>query len=121
MPTVSGSILGSRPRVGGRLPDGGPMTRHTFVERLALRVLAREGITAIWHLHIAAAQADAGGRPTAAAMLIEIADAAEREWRGGGFRGRLPPPTLAAARKTRTDPHRRKEEKRPPLAHTNAP
>ena len=57
------------------------MTRHTFVERLAFRVLAREGITAIWHLHIAAAQADAGGRPTAAAMLIEIADAAEREWR----------------------------------------
>jgi hypothetical protein len=57
------------------------MTRHTFVERLALRVLAREGITAIWHLHIAAAQADAGGRPTAAAMLIETADAAEREWR----------------------------------------
>jgi hypothetical protein len=57
------------------------MTRRTVVERLAFRALAREGITAIWHLHVAAAQADAGGRLTAAAMLIEIADAVEREWR----------------------------------------
>jgi hypothetical protein len=57
------------------------MTRHTFVERMALHILAREGITAIWHLHIAAAQANAGGQSAAAAMLIEIADAAEREWR----------------------------------------
>lgn len=57
------------------------MTRHSFTGRLALRVLAREGITAIWHLHIAAAEADGGGRASAAALLIEIADAAEREWR----------------------------------------
>jgi hypothetical protein len=57
------------------------MTRHTSVERSASRVLAREGITAIWDLHIAAAQAGADGRSTAAPMLIEMADAAEREWR----------------------------------------
>ena len=57
------------------------MTRYTFAERLALRVLAREGITAIWHLHLAAADADAGGRSSAAEMLIELADAAERQWR----------------------------------------
>jgi len=56
------------------------MTRGTFAQRLAARLLAREGMTAIWQLHVAAADADRRGHPSVAAILIEIADAAEREW-----------------------------------------
>ena len=43
-------------------------------------MLAREGMPAIWRLHVAAADADRRGHSSVAAMLIEIADAAEREW-----------------------------------------
>ena len=56
------------------------MTRHTFAQTLAVRMLAREGMTAIWELHVAAASAYQRGQSSVAAMLIEIADAAEREW-----------------------------------------
>ena len=56
------------------------MTRETFAERVAVRVMAREGMTAIWDFHIAAADAYRRGRTEVATMLIEIADAAEREW-----------------------------------------
>jgi hypothetical protein len=57
------------------------MTRQTFTQKLAVRVLAREGMTAIWELHVAAAEAYQRGHSSVAAMLIEIADAAEWEWR----------------------------------------
>jgi hypothetical protein len=57
------------------------MTRETFAEKLALRMLACEGIRAIWQLHVTAADAERRGQPAVAAILIEIADAAEREWR----------------------------------------
>jgi hypothetical protein len=56
------------------------MTRQIFARKLALRMLAGEGITAIWELNVAAAAAYRRGQSNAAAMLIEIADAAEREW-----------------------------------------
>ena len=56
------------------------MTRQTFAQKLAVRVLAREGMTAIWELHVAAAEAYQRGQSSVAAILIEIADAAEREW-----------------------------------------
>jgi hypothetical protein len=43
-------------------------------------MLAREGIAAIWSLHLAAARAHRDGHKAMAATIIEIADAAEREW-----------------------------------------
>ena len=57
------------------------MTRaHTLSEKLALLILAREGIAAIWQLNEAAAEAHRTGHPIAAASLVEIADAAEAAW-----------------------------------------
>ena len=50
---------------------------HTMTEKLALKILAEEGIGAIWRLHVAAADAHRNGCPTAAASVIEIAEAAE--------------------------------------------
>jgi hypothetical protein len=44
-------------------------------------VLADQGIAAIWKLHTDAATLYRVGNFTAAASFIEIADAAEREWR----------------------------------------
>jgi hypothetical protein len=55
------------------------MTR-TPAETIALSVLARNGIEAIWELEVAAAETHARGRETAAAIITEIAEAAEREW-----------------------------------------
>jgi hypothetical protein len=54
--------------------------RRKRAENLALTMLAREGIAAIWQLHLAAARAYRDGHRAAAATIIEIADAAEREW-----------------------------------------
>jgi hypothetical protein len=45
-----------------------------------LSLLARDGIAAIWGLHLSAALAYRDGRKAVAAGVIEIADAAEREW-----------------------------------------
>ena len=56
------------------------MTRQTFAEQLALRMLANEKLTAIWDLHLAAARAYRNGNGSGAVILIEIAEAAEREW-----------------------------------------
>jgi hypothetical protein len=57
------------------------MTRaHTLTEKLALSILAREGIGVIWQLNEAAAEAHRTGHPIAAASLVEIADAAEAAW-----------------------------------------
>jgi hypothetical protein len=53
---------------------------RTVTEKLALTVLARDGIAAIWQLHIAAAEAHRTGRPSVAASILEIADAAEQAW-----------------------------------------
>ena len=57
------------------------MTRaHTLTEKLALLMLAREGIAAVWHLHMAAADAYQTGHPAAAGAILEIAEAAEEAW-----------------------------------------
>ena len=49
-------------------------------EKLALTMLARDGIAAIWQLHLAAAEAYNGGCPRAAVSVLEIAEAAEQAW-----------------------------------------
>ena len=56
---------------------------HALPERLARTMLAREGIAAIWVLHLSAAKAYRDGHRAAAASIIEIADAAERQWLQG--------------------------------------
>jgi hypothetical protein len=53
---------------------------HTLANGIALRMLSREGIAAIWQLQVAAAAAYQTGNRSAAASILEIADAAEREW-----------------------------------------
>ena len=56
------------------------------VHSLALKMLARDGFAAIWVLHLSAARAYREGRKAAATEIIEIADAAEREWLRRGNR-----------------------------------
>ena len=53
---------------------------RTMTEKLALTILARDGIAAIWHLHLASAEAHRSGYPSAATSIIEIAEAAEEAW-----------------------------------------
>jgi aspartate aminotransferase-like enzyme len=55
------------------------MRVSTFAEQLAVRLLEREGISAVWQLHLAAAAAYRDGYRRAAETVLEIADAAERE------------------------------------------
>jgi hypothetical protein len=57
------------------------MLNRALPERLARTMLARDGIAAIWVLHLSAAKAYRDGYK--AATIIEIADAAEREWLQG--------------------------------------
>jgi len=47
---------------------------------IASRMLAHTGITAIWELQVAAGLAYRAGNARAAASIMELADAAEREW-----------------------------------------
>jgi len=54
-----------------------------FTDGLAARMLARRGIAVIWELQVAAAIAHRGGETTAAASIMDIADAAEGEWLRG--------------------------------------
>jgi hypothetical protein len=59
--------------------------RRTRLENIALTMIVRDGVAVIWELHLAAAAAYNHGNNAAAAAIIEIADAAEREWlRGNG-------------------------------------
>jgi hypothetical protein len=48
--------------------------------QIALALLDCNGISAIWDLHIAAADAHAVGKREMAECFIELAEAAEREW-----------------------------------------
>jgi len=59
------------------------------LENIARKILAREGVAAIWQLHLAATRAYRDGLNEAATGSAEIADAAEREWLQGkvGVRG----------------------------------
>jgi hypothetical protein len=57
------------------------MTRdRALSEKLALSMLARDGIAAIWQLNLHAAEAYRTGHPRAAVSILEIADAAEQAW-----------------------------------------
>ena len=54
--------------------------RRLLAEAVALELLARDGIAAIWQLNLVAADAYRGGYPSAAQSLLEIAEAAEQAW-----------------------------------------
>ena len=56
------------------------MIRRTMTENLALAILERTGIETIWRLHTAAAEVYRIGNTSAAAAILEIAEAAERAW-----------------------------------------
>jgi hypothetical protein len=51
-----------------------------MTEKLALTILARARIAAIWQLHLASAEAHRNGYPSAAPSTSEIAEAAEEAW-----------------------------------------
>ena len=51
---------------------------HAFHEKAALDLLARDGISVIWKLHLDAANAYRGGFFNGARLLLATADAAER-------------------------------------------
>ncbi len=51
---------------------------RAFHKRVALDLLARDGIGVVWKLHLDAANAYRGGYPRGAQILIETADTAER-------------------------------------------
>jgi len=53
---------------------------QTMAEKIAVSILTREGIAAIWRLHMAAADAHRSGHPRSAAAILEIAEAAEGAW-----------------------------------------
>ena len=53
---------------------------HTLTDGIASRMLARHGISAVWELQVAAAIVYRTGNRTAAECILEMADAAEREW-----------------------------------------
>jgi hypothetical protein len=53
---------------------------HILAEKLAVSLLASNGIAAIWQLHMAAADAHQTGHPAAAGAILSIAEAAEEAW-----------------------------------------
>jgi hypothetical protein len=57
------------------------MATDRFAEKLARNMVADQGAAIIWQLHIDAATLYRTGNRAAAATFLEIADAAEREWR----------------------------------------
>ena len=54
--------------------------RDTRAQQLAFSILGECGIAAIWRLNIAAADAHRTGHPATAAIILEIAEAAEEAW-----------------------------------------
>ena len=54
--------------------------QQTMTEKIAVSILSREGLAAIWKLHEAAAEAHRTGHPRSAAAVVEIAEAAEEAW-----------------------------------------
>jgi hypothetical protein len=69
----------------GCASGGNPSAAQT--DKLALSALARDGIAAIWNLHVAAAEAHGAGYPSAASAILEVAEAAEDAWlRAAGMR-----------------------------------
>lgn len=55
-------------------------SRNKLTQQLALSMLARDGIAAIWRLHLSAANAHRTGHPKAAESILDLAEAAEEAW-----------------------------------------
>ena len=53
---------------------------QNVTHNLARSILAREGIAAVWQLHVAAPDAHRTGHPRSAAAILEVAEAAEEGW-----------------------------------------
>ena len=53
---------------------------RALTEQLALSILAREGLAVIWQLHLSAAEAHRTRHHSAAAAILDIAEAAEAAW-----------------------------------------
>ena len=68
---------------------GSTLSQQNLIDKLAVSILAREGVAAIWALHVAAAEAHRTGHPNAAAAILEIAEAAENRRLNVRLRGRL--------------------------------
>jgi hypothetical protein len=56
------------------------MIQHPIAEKFASRMLAQHGIATVWDFQVAAAAAYRRGDEAVAESLMQIADAAEREW-----------------------------------------
>lgn len=56
------------------------MLTQRMAEKLACDMLDRDGIGAVWDLHLAAISALKAGKHDMAASLLEVAEAAERLW-----------------------------------------
>jgi hypothetical protein len=59
---------------------GNKSNTSTVVEKVAAAQLNRDGVEAIWLLHLSATQAHVDGYAHAAKLMLEIADSAERLW-----------------------------------------
>jgi len=59
---------------------GSTLSQQHLTEKLATSILAREGVAAIWALHVAAADAHRTGHARAAAAILEIAESVENKW-----------------------------------------
>lgn len=70
-------------RISAAIEDEAMMTvtvPRTTIEKIARSVLARNGISGIWRLHVAAADAHRTGHPQSAGIVLEIAEVAEEVW-----------------------------------------
>ena len=56
------------------------MLTRKMAEKLACDMLDRDGIRAIWDLHLAAISATEAGEHEMVVSLLEVAEAAERLW-----------------------------------------
>ena len=70
------------------MPDRS-VREQSVTDKLALSILTREGVAAIWKLNEAAADAHRTGHPRSAAAMLELADAAEAAWIGARETERL--------------------------------
>ena len=52
----------------------------SYSEQVASNLLNRYGLAAIWQLHLSAAAAYRKGNAMAARSIVDVAEAAEREW-----------------------------------------
>jgi len=53
---------------------------RSYSEQVASNLLNRRGLAAIWQLHLSAAAAYRKGNAMAARSIVDVAEAAEREW-----------------------------------------